>query len=108
MEYSYLVQVEQPFVNTIVQRMASSLDSSKVAIKIAVIATLSEFLDNQVVEKKHQITEKLQSMLKDKNWKVRCIAFKYLSFESLLPVGFKMTFADLLRKMLFGEPYPYQ
>lgn len=104
LEFSYIENDRRPFVQIIVDRLYTELDSENLNVKLASIWTLPNYFDNNSIRNKSSIIDKLQQQLYDRNWKVRVVAFKSLGFVNLLPVGHKLSFKDKLTKLFFGEP----
>ncbi|THU39156.1 hypothetical protein FAM09_11600 [Niastella caeni] len=104
MEFAYIEKDHRPFVQSIVDRLHKETDSDNLASKLAAIWTLPAYLANPSVRNKSLIVDSLQQKLYDKNWKVRYVAYKSLSFENMLPIGHKLSIGDQIRKVVFGEP----
>lgn len=100
-DFTYIQNDNKPFVQKIVDRLYRELDAENINIKLASISTLPNYLENESIRNKSIIIDKLQQQLYDQNWKVRVAAFQSLGFEDLLPNGFKLTFKDQLRKLIF-------
>lgn len=107
MEFSYIEQDENPFVQKIVDRLYRSLDSDNIHIKLVCIYTLPGYLGNKTIKNSKVITAALQQKLNDDNWKVRVVAFRALGYENLLPEGFRLSLKDRLLKLILGEPRVY-
>ena len=103
-EFTYIENDERPFVQKIVDRLYNETDADNLAIKLAALWMLPVFLTNPSVKNKSQIIDALQQKLNDKNWKVRYVTYKSLSFDDLLPAGYKLAMVDRLRKYILGAP----
>jgi len=103
-EFAYIEKDEKPFLQTIVDRKVKELNSEFIEIKLAVIRTLPNYLDNENIKNRKNIIGKLHQLLADPNWKIRVATFKSLNYENLLPVGYKLNYRDKLLKLAFGEP----
>lgn len=103
-EFTYIENDQRPFVQKIVDRIYKETDSENLFIKLAAVSTLPPYLKNTSIKNRSLILESLQQKLHDKNWKVRYVSFKSLGFENLLPDGSKLSIADKIRTIIFGQP----
>lgn len=103
-DFDYILEDHNPVVQDVVDRLVKEIDSDYLPNKLAAIATLPSFLTNPSVRNSSSARNRLQQKLHDKNWKVRYIAFKELSYENMLPDGYSLPVADRIRRLVFGDP----
>lgn len=103
-EFTYLEEVNAPFVQRIAEKLHSESNSTHLASQFAAIWYLPSFLINPSVRNKSSLLASLQQKLYDPNWKIRNVTFRSLGYENLVPEGFRLTLMDHLRKFFLGEP----
>ncbi|HEX6226494.1 MAG TPA: HEAT repeat domain-containing protein, partial [Chryseolinea sp.] len=73
-------------------------------VKMASIWALPNYLENNLVQNKSSIIEKLRQQLQHEHWKVRVSAFTSLGFVDLVPAGYELSLKDKLAKLVFRCP----
>jgi len=107
MEYAYIENADSPFIQTIVDRTVSEINTDNLTNKLAAITLLSFFLKNPAVRNKSTLTNLMQQLLHDKNWKVRYVTYESLCYEDMLPAGEKLSVGDKILKLVWGDPTLY-
>ncbi len=104
MEFAYIEKDNNPFIQTIVDKLVKEINSDHLTSKLAAITLLSFFLKNPVIRNRSTLENLMNQLLSDPNWKVRYVAHTSLHFEDLLPEGQKLSIGDKIRKYVYGDP----